>query len=107
MVLVDEGNGKDIQFGHTDYYTGEGRPVTRSENRNEWYINPELSYEERNRMSVRDTARRNLYQVYLLCENNTQIVESVHYNPFTEDLSLSWRVQGNHGKRVLNVGDVF
>lgn len=103
MVLVDKGNGKDIQFGHTDYYTGEGRPVTRSENRNERYINPELSCEERHMLCTRDNKRRNGHQISLLSENNTRIVETVHYNPFTEALSLSWRVQGNHGKQLLDI----
>ena len=103
MVLVDEGNGADIQFGHVDYVTGEGRSVTRSENQKERYINPELSYEERAQISIRDNKRRNEYQIHLLCENNTQIVEQVHYNPCTEALSLSWKVIGNNGKRVLNV----
>lgn len=105
MVLVDEGTGEDIQFGHTDYNTGEGRPVTRSENLKEMYVNPELSYEERHRISNRDCLRRNHYQVSLLCKNNTQILEQVQYNPFTEDLSLSWRVQAYHGKRLLRISE--
>ena len=105
MVLVDEGNGKDLEFGHTDYRTGEGRPVTRSENRKEKYVNPELSYEERHRISIRDNKRRNEYQIHLLSENNTRIIESVHYNPFTEALSVGWRVQGNNGKRLLDITD--
>ena len=103
MVLVDEGNGKDIQFGHENYHTGKGRGVSRSENQKERYVNPELSYEERARISNRDTLRRNVYYIYLLNENNTQIVEHIVYNPFTEALSLSWRVIGNNSKRLLDI----
>ena len=103
MVLVDEGNGKDIEFGHTDYHTGEGRPVSHSENQKEWYVNPGLTVKARTRISMRDANRRNQYQIYLLNEHNIRIVESIYYNPFTEDLSLSWKLTGNNGKRILNV----
>ena len=103
MVLVDEGNGKNVQFGHTNYYTGEGRGVTPSENQKERYVNPELTVVERARKSVRDSMRRNEYVVYLFGENNTQIVEHIVYNPFTEDLSLRWQVQGSNGKRLLGI----
>ena len=107
MVLVDKGNGKDLEFGHTDYHTGEGRPITRSENLNERYVNQELSYEERKRISKRDSLRRNQYRIYLSDENNTWIVENVQYNPFTEDLSLRWQVMGNNGKRLLDITDAL
>ena len=103
MVLVDEGNGKDLEFGHADYYTGEGRPVTHSENVKEIYVNPKLTVKERNRISGRDTKRRNMYAIDLSNENNTRIIEFVYYNPFTEDLSLSWGVTGHHGKRLLDI----
>ena len=105
MVLLDKGNGKDIEFGHTDYRTNEGRPVTHGENEKERYINPELTVKERHRMTVRDSKRRNQYKIYLSNENNTQIVEYAYYNPFTEALSLSWSVVGNHGKRLLYIND--
>ena len=103
MVLVDKGNGEDIEFGHTDYHTGEGRPVTRSENDKERYVNPELSVEERHQISSRDGLRRNQYTIHLLAENNTRIIESVRYNHLTEALSLSWSVTGCNGKRVWNI----
>lgn len=107
MALVDKGTGKDIEFGHVDYYTGEGRPVTRSKNLKERYVNPELSYEERQLISKRDSNRRNTYRIYLLNENNTRIVEHVQYNPFTEDLSMSWGVMGHHGKRLWDISGVL
>lgn len=103
MVLVDKGNGEDIQFGHTDYYTGEGRGITHSENRNEQYVNPKLTVKERTQISKRDNNRRNKYCVSLFCKNNTQIIEFVQYNPLTEALSLSWQVMGHNGKQVLNI----
>ena len=103
MVLVDEGNGKDIEFGHTNYHTGEGRGVSHRENLKETYVNPELSAKERARINVRDSKRRNEYQITLLCENNPRIVEYARYNPFTEALSLRWQVRGDHGKRLLDV----
>lgn len=103
MVLVDEGNGGDIQFGHTDYSTGEGRPVTQSENQKERYINPNLTVKERAQISWRDNRRRNRYLISLLNESNTRIVEYVQYNPFTEDLSLGWSVLSNNGKKLLNI----
>lgn len=105
MVLVDKGNGKDLEFGHTDYRTGEGRGVTHSENIKERYINPELTVEKRRRISGRDTRRRNHYAIYLLNENNTIIAESVCYNPFTENLSLTCHIRGNHGKRLRRVSE--
>ena len=105
MVLVDVGNGGDIEFGHTDYYTGEGRPVTHSENQKERYVNPKLTVEERTRVSMQDTNRRNRYAIYLLNENITQILEFVQYNPFTEALSLTWQVKSNNGKRLLDITD--
>lgn len=107
MVLVDEGNGEDLEFGHTDYHTGEGRPVSRSENAKEVYVNHEFSYEERARISRRDSHRRNQYQIYLLTKSNTRIVEHVQYNPFTEDLSLSWSVTGNHGKQLFDITEAL
>ena len=102
MVLVDKGTGEDIEFGHTDYYTGEGRGVTHSENQNERYVNPELTVDERHRISMRDKNRRNQYAISLLAENSTQILERVVYNPFKEALSLTWQVKGSNGKRVLD-----
>ena len=107
MVLVSKGNGKDLEFGHTDYHTGEGRPVSHSENQKERYVNSKLSYEERHRISNRDSNRRNMYTIYLSNENNTQIIEFVRYNPFTEALSLSWSVKANNGKRLWNVSGVL
>ena len=106
MVLVDKGNGADLEYGHTDYYTGEGRPITRSENLKERYVNPELSYEERQRLTMRDNKRRNEYAIHLSNENNTRITEYVVYNPFTEALSLSWSVTGDHGKRLFDITGV-
>ena len=106
-MLIDKGNGKDLEFCHTDYYTGEGRPLSHSENMKEMHINPELSVKERNQISSRDSIRRNRYHIYLFFKNNIQIIEYIVYNPFTEALSLSWRVKGDHGKRLLNVGDVL
>ena len=105
MVLVDEGNGKDLEFGHTDYCTGEGGPVTHSENLKERNVNPELSAKERARISKRDTMRRNQYGISLLCENNIRVIEHVYYNPFTVALSLTWQVKGNNGKRLLDITD--
>lgn len=103
MALVDKGNGKDLEFGHVDYYTGEGRPVTRSENDKERHVNPELTVAERARISRQDSNRRNQYTIYLLCEMNTRVIEFVHYNSFTEALSLSWAAAGNHGKRLFDI----
>ena len=103
MVLVDKGNGKDIEYGHTDYRTGEGRPVTRSANLKERYVNPELTVKERARITDRDSKRRNEYAIHLSNENNTRITEYVRYNPFTEALSLSWSVTGDHGKRLFDI----
>ena len=103
MSLIDAGNGKDLEFGHTDYLTGEGRGVTHSQNEKERYINPELSVKERNRISTRDSFRRNKTTISLLAENNTQIEAEVYYNPFTEALSLSIRIRGNNGKRVFRL----
>lgn len=103
MALVDEGNGKDLEFGHTDYYTGEGRGVTHRKNTKERYINPELSSKERDTISHRDGKRRNEYGLSLFCENHTQIMEHVRYNHLTEDLSLSWSVAGTNGKRIFDI----
>jgi hypothetical protein len=105
MTLVDEGMGIDLEFGHTDYVTGEGRFVTRSENNRERNINPELTYAERQQISNRDMKRRNLTQIYLWCGNNTRIVEYVQYNHATENLSLSWQAKGHHGKKLFDISD--
>lgn len=99
-MLIDKGNGKDLEYGHTDYKTGEGRFVTRSENQRERYINPELTTEQRYRISTRDMLRRNQYMVSLFYENNVQIQSHIQYNPCTESLSLSWSIRGQHGKKV-------
>ena len=100
MVLIDAGNGKDLQFGHTNYYTGEGRFITRSHNRNERYINPELTVAQRSRISRRDAKRRNAYTVTLLCEDNIVIQTHIHYNHATEALSVIWSIAGQNGKKV-------
>ena len=99
-MLIDVGNGQDLEFGHYDYYTGEGRFITHSENGRERYINPELTYDQRNRISNLDSQRRNRYEVSLLCVNNVAIRASIYYNHATDDLSLSWRITGYHGKKV-------
>lgn len=106
MTLVDKGTGADLEFGHINYKTGEGRFLTRSENLRERYINPELSYAERNRITDRDMKRRNQTHIHLWGGNNTRIVESVEYNHATEDLSLSWCVSGHHGKKLLDITQV-
>ena len=103
MVLIDAGNGKDLEFGHTDYNTGEGRFVTESQNQRERYINPELSVAERNRISMRDNLRRNQYAVALFCENNVRINANIRYNPANEALSLSWGILGNHSKKLVRL----
>ena len=103
MSVIDAGNGKDLGFGHIDYFTGEGRAVTRSQNAKEKYINPELSTKERKRISTRDTNRRNRTVISLHGENNTQIQAHVYYNPFTEALSMSIHIHGNNGKRVFRL----
>ena len=103
MVLIDKGNGKDLEFGHTNYRTGEGRAVTHSQNQKERYVNPELTVEERHAISVRDALRRNKYSVSLLCENNTRIELYTVYNHLTEDLSMSVGIYGSHGKKVFRL----
>lgn len=100
MVLIDKGLKNGMEFGHTDYDTGEGRFITKSENLLERYVNPELTYVERKRISKRDHKRRNLYGVGLHCENNTLIIGYITYNPITEALSFSWSITGHHGKKV-------
>jgi len=102
-MIIDEGNGGDLEFGHTDYETGEGRFVTRSENDKERYINPELSVEERKRISTRDTLRRNQYAISLWCENNTEVRGFVMYNHATESLSFRWSVAGYNGKKLFDI----
>ena len=101
MVLIDAGNGKDLEFGHTDYNTGEGRFITHSDNMREKYINTELSVAERHRISVRDCPRRNNYTVALMCENYLVIRTFIQYNPATEALSLSWGISAVGGKKVM------
>jgi len=104
-MIIDTGNGEDLEFGHTDYKTGEGRFVTRSENAKEMYINPGLSVEERKRITNRDTLRRNQYNISLWCEDNTRVEGFVRYNPATEALSFSWGVRGDHGKRLMDISE--
>jgi len=104
-MLIDAGNGEDLEFGHTDYYTGEGRFVTRSVNLRERYINPELTYEERQGITHRDTMRRNKYCISLWCGNNTEVRGYVNYNPATESLSFSWGVKGYNGKRLMDISE--
>lgn len=103
MTLIDTGNGKNLEFGHTDYVTGEGRFITRSENDKERYVNPELTVEERQKISRRDGNRRNQTFVSLWGGNNTQVRGSVRYNSGTEALFFSWFVCGHHGKKLLDV----
>ena len=103
MVLIDAGNGNGLQFGHTDYNTGEGRFITQSQNNKEKYINPELSVKERSLISHRDMLRRNQYAVTLFCENNVRINANIRYNHATDALSLSWGILGNHGKKVRRI----
>ena len=102
-MIISKGNGKDLEFGHTDYITGEGRFVSRGQNhsKKERYINPELTPEERKKISDRDNNRRNQYGISLYCENNTRILGFVCYNPATEDLSLTCNFTGNNGKKVF------
>jgi hypothetical protein len=106
MTLVDKGTGADLEFGHTDYKTGEGRFVTHSENIQERYINPELTPKERNLISIRDMMRRNQTKIYLWNGNNVRIAEYVYYNHATEDLSLSWSVFSHNGKKLFDITPV-
>ena len=104
MVLIDPGLDNGMEFGHTDYKTGEGRYVTRSENRLErGKINPKLSNYERARISRRDGHRRNLYCISLHHENNTRILGHISYNPINENLSFSWTIAGHHGKKLVRL----
>jgi len=102
-MLIDAGNGKDLEFGHLDYETGEGRFVTHSENLRERDINPKLSVEERKRISDRDHMRRNKYFISLWCEHNTQVQGHVIYNPATGSLSFCWSVTGSNGKKLFDI----
>lgn len=101
MVLIDPGLENGMEFGHTDYLTGEGRFITHSENEEERYINPELSVKERNRISQLDCAKRNKHHVYLYTKNNTQIRGVISYNPITEALSFVYGIYGNNGKKLF------
>lgn len=100
MVLIDKGLDTGMEFGHTDYNTGEGRFITHSENVKEKYVNPELTVKERHKISHVDTGRRNEHKINLHYEYNIRIEGSVSYNPANESLCFSWNIRGDNGKKV-------
>lgn len=105
MTLIDEGLNNGLEYAHTDYYTGEGRFITRSENCLEPNINPELSYRERRKLSTNDTAKRNRTEISLFSHNNLGIRVIVQYNHANERLSLRTRIKGHNGKKIIRIED--
>jgi len=107
MTLIDEGLMNGLVWGHVDYHRDIGRPITQSQNRLERDINPELTPEERNKLSGLSSNRRNETHIHLYSENNMRIVTAVRYNPITEALAMSWSIYGSNGKRAfrLNPGE--
>jgi hypothetical protein len=105
MTLIDAGIENGMEFGHTDYKTGGGRFIS-SENHNEKerYINPELTTSERDRISQRDSYKRNCHQIFLYTKNNINIRCVVSYNPITEALSLTTQIFPTTGKKLLFLG---
>ena len=103
MTLIDAGTGTDREFLHEEYHIhGEGnmgRFGTHSENMRMLYVTPILSVKTRQRITNRDTHRRNETHIYLFNENNIQIRANVLYNHANEDLSISFCIQGNNGKK--------
>jgi hypothetical protein len=104
MTLIDAGIDNGMCFGHVDYNSGEGRPISYSKNALELNINPELTPDERRKISSCDNNRRNQYGVSLFCERNTQIIGYIHYNPISEALSLSCHITAQNGKKLLRCG---
>ena len=81
--------------------------IETSEILKERYLNSKRTIKERVRAIHRDFKRRNQRAIPLWNERNIRIFGYVQYNPFTGNLSLSWGIKGNNGKRLLSITDAL